>query len=718
MTMRSIQLVACLFLSLSAQALSVNFTVQPATCGECNGSILAYASGGVGSYTYAWSPVPGTGQGTPYINGLCAGTWSLEVWDSMGDNVTVSIVVPMITGLNMVGALAASSVNAACPGQCTGQLLLNENALGGSAPYAFTTLPAMPLNAICGDTPFDLTVTDANGCTGTITTVVPERMIPSLLFTEVIGACGGIPTSVVAHFNVLPDVFMVTSPGGAPHPYSIVNGGIAIVGGLAGIYTITELSTPPCPSTTWPITYPATVIECATVSGDLFVDVDGDCIRNGTDFGLVGHLVEIAPGFATLTNALGHYQRQLPDGTYDLLVSDPTYTQDCPVASPVNFSVAELSPATIDLAFTPGLDPDVAISCAFGPAIVGFGQNIWLTLTNNSGVASGPITVSLDHDPTLTYCNFWYCIAPPYNQPLVLPYPTSFTSGQVLWQLDAGLAPGASRMLSVQLCVPADVGLLGTVMDYTTTATLTLNDTDLSDNTCTHSETVVGSYDPNDKQARTSSGSASEWSIANDSLITYTIRFQNTGTAPAVNVVLVDTLQTTLDLSTLKILGASHTYSTALNGRVLSFTFDHIMLPDSNTNEAGSHGFAQFSIRPMTMAEGSSVENFADIYFDFNPPIRTNTSVVSAPLSTGLQFTAAPTLTVFPNPGNADLMLDLPPGPHTITLFDATGRAVVQQRTTDTRPVINTEALPAGLYRITVRDERGAVLGAPWVKEH
>jgi hypothetical protein len=42
---------------------------------------------------------------------------------------------------------------------------------------------------------------------------------------------------------------------------------------------------------------------------------------------------------------------------------------------------------------------------------------------------------------------------------------------------------------------------------------------------------------------------------------------------------------------------------------------------------------------------------------------------------------------------------------------------VLQQRTADARPVIATEALPAGLYRITVRDEPGAVLGAMWMKE-
>ena len=70
----------------------------------------------------------------------------------------------------------------------------------------------------------------------------------------------------------------------------------------------------------------------------------------------------------------------------------------------------------------------------------------------------------------------------------------------------------------------------------------------------------------------------------------------------------------------------------------------------------------------------------------------------------------------FPNPGTTYFSLTLPPGPHTITLFDATGRMVMQQRTPDARPVIATEALPAGLYRIAVRDEQGAVMGTTWVK--
>ena len=74
-------------------------------------------------------------------------------------------------------------------------------------------------------------------------------------------------------------------------------------------------------------------------------------------------------------------------------------------------------------------------------------------------------------------------------------------------------------------------------------------------------------------------------------------------------------------------------------------------------------------------------------------------------------------LMLFPNPGTTHFTLSLKPGPHTITLFDATGRVVLEQRTTEERPVIDTDDLPAGLYRIAVRDDRGGSMSTSWVKE-
>lgn len=74
-------------------------------------------------------------------------------------------------------------------------------------------------------------------------------------------------------------------------------------------------------------------------------------------------------------------------------------------------------------------------------------------------------------------------------------------------------------------------------------------------------------------------------------------------------------------------------------------------------------------------------------------------------------------LYVFPDPGTTHFTLVLPPGPRSIALFDAAGHVALQQRTTGARPVIDTGALPAGLYHIAIRDDHGGVMRAIWVKE-
>lgn len=137
---------------------------------------------------------------------------------------------------------------------------------------------------------------------------------------------------------------------------------------------------------------------------------------------------------------------------------------------------------------------------------------------------------------------------------------------------------------------------------------------------------VTGSYDPNDKQGAPI-GWGPQHGISKESRLTYRIRFQNTGNDTAFKVVLVDTLPQELDISTLLIEGASHPFSWQLTGvgrPVLNFSFDPIELPDSTTNVLASQGFVQFSINPYdTLAEGSRIENFAEIFFDYNPPIIT-----------------------------------------------------------------------------------------------
>ncbi|MGV3505437.1 MAG: DUF7619 domain-containing protein [Adhaeribacter sp.] len=171
---------------------------------------------------------------------------------------------------------------------------------------------------------------------------------------------------------------------------------------------------------------------------------------------------------------------------------------------------------------------------------------------------------------------------------------------------------------------------------------------------------ILDSFDPNDKQVVPVGLTAEHYTPTNTPL-RYTVRFQNTGNDVAYRVVVVDTLARELDLSTLHVGAASHPYQMSLAGKekpVLTFTFNNIMLPDSTSDPAGSNGFVQFSIKPLQgLPEKTGVENFADIFFDYNEPVRTNTTVnrlydlppvVNAALQLSMgEVIATPSLTSF-----------------------------------------------------------------------
>ena len=73
--------------------------------------------------------------------------------------------------------------------------------------------------------------------------------------------------------------------------------------------------------------------------------------------------------------------------------------------------------------------------------------------------------------------------------------------------------------------------------------------------------------------------------------------------------------------------------------------------------------------------------------------------------------------TPYPNPGTSSFTLQLPGGMHTIEVFDATGRRVLSERTTDANVRVDTEEIPAGLYHVRVMDALGPTQNARWIKQ-
>lgn len=143
---------------------------------------------------------------------------------------------------------------------------------------------------------------------------------------------------------------------------------------------------------------------------------------------------------------------------------------------------------------------------------------------------------------------------------------------------------------------------------------------------------IRDSYDPNEKDNAPEGVQSAHYVLPNTP-VDFTIHFQNTGTDTAYKVVVIDSLSNDLDLATLELGAASHPYSVSLSGQgvaVLKFTFNNINLIDSTTDELNSHGFVKYKITPKASTPlGTRINNAADIYFDYNFPVRTNTAFVT-----------------------------------------------------------------------------------------
>lgn len=138
--------------------------------------------------------------------------------------------------------------------------------------------------------------------------------------------------------------------------------------------------------------------------------------------------------------------------------------------------------------------------------------------------------------------------------------------------------------------------------------------------------TVIGAIDPNDK-AVYPTGSCDAGYILNEQPLTYTVRFQNTGTASAVNIEIIDSISSHLDINGIDIISTSHYMYTTLDGdSVAHFIFPDIYLADSTTDEPASHGYVVYTIKPKPGLDNNTlITNNAGIYFDFNEPVITNT---------------------------------------------------------------------------------------------
>jgi uncharacterized repeat protein (TIGR01451 family) len=233
----------------------------------------------------------------------------------------------------------------------------------------------------------------------------------------------------------------------------------------------------------------------------------------------------------------------------------------------------------------------------------------------------------------------------------------------------------------------------------------------------------VNSYDPNIKEVMPKGVGATGVIPPSTSELTYTVHFQNTGNASAINVYIIDTLDVNVIPESIEILGRSHTMSPQwLAPGVIKFNFTNINLADSFSNEPASHGFVTFKAKlESNLNLGTVIENTAYIYFDFNAPIVTNTAINTIDLltSTSVQIVNA-NLSVYPNPVKEELFISISNFKSNtnnyLEIFNIAGQKMMDQSITQQATKVDLSGLSKGLYLLKTNVE-GTISTVKIVKE-
>lgn len=295
----------------------------------------------------------------------------------------------------------------------------------------------------------------------------------------------------------------------------------------------------------------------------------------------------------------------------------------------------------------------------------------------------------------------------------VTPVPSSFgaaytVSGSIL-TIDMNLLPQSNFDDIIIFNVPGGI-TSGTLHVYS----ISIQNNDTATVECTPwnnydslYQVVGNSYDPN---AKTVSMPKDISSDVQDEFV-YTIYFQNTGTAPAQNIYIMDTLGNNLDWSTFEFLRASDVVGISdLGNGIKKFQFDNIWLPDSSADFAGSHGFVSFKIKENTNNDaGTEILNTAYIYFDQNAPIVTNTTYNINVENLGLKdLNKNLNLKLFPNPANASVSIKGDSRIDKLAIYSVDGKLCWSSNPNKKEVKLDVSDFTQGLYIVKVQSQESS----------
>jgi len=237
-------------------------------------------------------------------------------------------------------------------------------------------------------------------------------------------------------------------------------------------------------------------------------------------------------------------------------------------------------------------------------------------------------------------------------------------------------------------------------LTFEATASPIAGDANPENNSFQLDQTVVGSFDPNDIQCL--EGERISLSQVGD-YVHYRIRFENTGTFPAENIVVKNIIDTQkFDVASLSVISGSHDFVTRSNGNEIEFIFEEINLPfDDDTND----GFILYKIKTRSdLMEDDFFTNSAEIYFDFNFPILTNnyTTEIGESLSVP-EVTTGNSMVFYPNPATDTVTINSRLVMEQVRIFNVLGAVITDVTPNTNHHVLKVSSFDSGVYFIEVQ---------------
>ncbi|HPI55258.1 MAG TPA: T9SS type A sorting domain-containing protein, partial [Chitinophagaceae bacterium] len=446
--------------------------------------------------------------------------------------------------------------------------------------------------------------------------------------------------------------------------------------------------------------------NCGTASGKIIYDVNGSCIQDPGDYAVSNRHVQLGGGALAITNNQGFYTFSnigLNTHAISQTLNTPFVANAC--TQPTSFTLSASNTSVSGLDFSDSLVSfvDAGVFMLNSGIVPGFGGSYYLYAHNNSNVNVN-VNLSFVLSNLLTYIGS--SVSPIAVNPssagdsiswaLTLPPLSQNTMIQIQFNTPSTLVAGMPFLSRghIQVTNAADVYAANNLYQYTAIST--------------------SSFDPNVKNVNPPGEGPNGNITLQQKVLDYTVHFQNTGTSAAHRVIILDTLSSRVDISTLEVMAYSHNYKIEVLGtNVLKFTFDNIMLPDSNTNEPESHGYISYRIHQSSLNQlGHQIKNTASIYFDFNAPVVTNTTLntIVAPTNIGNVQKQTLAFAIYPNPAKDQCSLSFvgrEAGSMQVQMINSIGQVIRTQtvlvHTGENEISLNVQGLTPGLYNIRLQ---------------